>query len=467
MSFISVSFLVFVPLVFALYWGVGPSARRQNAVLVVASLVFYGWADWRFVFLLLFSALVSWGCGKRLSRGLSVASARAVAGLGIVLNLAVLVVFKYYDFFVLSFTQLFSSLGFTVHWPLLNVALPIGISFFTFQAVAYIVDVRRGKALAAENLVDYLAFLCFFPQLVAGPIERAGHLLAQMRRRRLFNARLATDGMRQLLWGLAKKVIVADNCGLMVDQTWHDVATASSLQLWMGAILFTIQIYADFSGYCDMALGCAKLFGIRLSRNFLNPFFSRDMGEVWRRWHVSLMQWFRDYVYIPLGGSRHGEWRRLANVLIVFALSGLWHGAAWTFMAWGLFNGILVVLWNKRHRAVDVPERLSASMALAFLLFAVGFVFFRAPDLTSAGTYLSGMFTRRLSVPYGWHALAYGAAMLVVEWLMRRREHGLQWSGTGLLRLRAVRWTVYYLLFAAVVVMLLSAERVAFIYFRF
>lgn len=468
MSFISIAFLLFLPLVFALYWSAGGrSFRWQNVVLASASLVFYGWADWRFVFLLLASALVSWGCGVLMTRG--TAGRGAIAASGIVLNLGVLFAFKYYDFFVASFANLVSALGGTAHFGFLSLALPVGISFYTFQAVAYIVDVKRGQAQAATHFVDFLAFLSFFPQLVAGPIERASSLLVQMQTRRRFDSGLATDGMRQMLWGLAKKVIVADNCAPMVEQTWHDLSMGgvSSMQLWMGAVLFALQIYADFSGYCDIALGAAKLFGLRLSRNFINPFFSRDMGELWRRWHVTLMQWFRDYVYIPLGGNRRGNARRVLNVMIVFALSGLWHGAAWTFVAWGVFNGVWVILWNRRRHSLDAPPRFSLWMPLTFLLFAVGFVFFRAPDLHAAYAYLAGMVTRPVAAPYGWHALAYGSAMLALEWLTRRRQHALQWNGTGLLAKRLCRWTVYYLLAVAVVVMLLSAERVAFIYFRF
>lgn len=469
MSFVSVTFVVFLVAVFGLYWALGGKRRQwQNALLLVASLVFYGWVEWQLTGLLLLAGLSSWAAGRVIGHAPDKPSASLAFWSAIVLNLGILGLFKYFNFFADNFAAVFTAMGWRVDAVTLRLVLPVGISFYTFQAVAYVVDVRRRTVEACRNVIDYLAFLCFFPQLVAGPIERATSLLPQMRTRRTFDSALAVDGLRQMLWGFVKKVVVADSCGVIVDQVWHNPAAAGMPQLWLASLLFAMQIYADFSGYSDIAIGCGKLFGIRLRRNFDTPFFATNMARLWRRWHMSLMEWFRDYVYIPLGGSRHGQIRRAVNILIVFLLSGLWHGAAWTFVLWGLFNGVLVLL-SKRAKQSSADFR-AADLLLMFvttMLFALTFVAFRAPSTVEAFRYYHLMLTPSWVMPYGWHALAYAMAMLAVEWVSRRRAHGLQIIGHGALAYAPVRWLMYYALVMTVIVFYLSSEQVAFIYFRF
>ena len=364
MLFNSLEFAFFLPIVFLLYWFLTPSGINgpryslfhywhvseqtalniQNAFVLVASYVFYGWWDWRFLLLIAFTSFCSWGSGLLIGRSLtrpSLKGRRLISPkfwmiANIVLNLGILAVFKYYDFFVSEFGQLF---GISTDSLLLRIILPVGISFYTFQALSYSIDVYRQKIEPTKNIIAFFAFISFFPQLVAGPIERATNLLPQFLNKRTFSYDQATDGMRQILWGLFKKIVVADNCATYVDQVWTTYDTQTGSTLLLAAILFTFQIYGDFSGYSDIAIGTAKLFGIKLMRNFNNPYFSRDIAEFWRRWHISLTTWFRDYVYIPLGGSRpeipahikdpdrYKKWIIVRNTFAIFLLSGFWHGA--------------------------------------------------------------------------------------------------------------------------------------------
>lgn len=328
MLFTSIEFFVFLPLVFALYWVLNRHTRRQNLLVVAASYVFYGWWDWRFLLLIAFTSACSYFSGLLINGG---RWRKAALWGNIIINLAILGLFKYYDFFAVEFAQLF---GLSSDSVTLNLILPVGISFYTFQALSYSIDIYRGKMEPTRDVVAFFAYVSFFPQLVAGPIERATNLLPQFQRQRQFDYGLAVDGVRQMLWGFFKKVVVADNCAVYVDDIWNNISGESSLNLIMAAVLFSIQIYCDFSGYSDIAIGCAKLFGIRLMRNFKVPYFSRDIAEFWRRWHISLTTWFRDYVYIPLGGSRVSKAKVVRNTFIIFLVSGLWHGANWTFLSW-------------------------------------------------------------------------------------------------------------------------------------
>ena len=357
MLFNSIQFAIFLPIVFLLYWFVFDrfiskskhQLRLQNAFVVVASYVFYGWWDWRFLLLIAFTSFCSWGSGMLMQRvesqqidpkltggGNSLEinklqrRKKLIATANIVLNLLILAVFKYYDFFVTEFAQLFHI---STEGLLLKVILPVGISFYTFQALSYSIDVYRGKIEPTKDIIAFFAFISFFPQLVAGPIERATNLLPQFLKKREFDYDTAVDGMRQILWGLFKKIVVADNCAVYVDQVFSSYQTQSGSTLLLAAIFFTFQIYGDFSGYSDIAIGTAKLFGIKLMRNFNVPYFSRDIAEFWRRWHISLTTWFRDYVYIPLGGSRVSKAKVVRNTFVIFLLSGFWHGANWTFIA--------------------------------------------------------------------------------------------------------------------------------------
>ena len=333
MLFNSLEFAIFLPIVFLLYWFVfNRNVKWQNLFVVVASYVFYGWWDWRFLFLIAFTSFCSWGSGLLIAKYRQYRSAKVIHILNIVLNLTILGIFKYYDFFANSFARMF--LHGNSDKLLLHLILPVGISFYTFQALSYSIDVYRQKLEPTRDIIQFFAFVSFFPQLVAGPIERATNLLPQFEKPRTFDYSQAVDGMRQILWGLFKKIAVADTCALYVNQVFSHYQTQSGPTLMVAAVLFAIQIYGDFSGYSDVAIGTAKLFGIKLMRNFRNPYFSRDIAEFWRRWHISLTTWFRDYVYIPLGGSRVSKGKIIRNTFIIFLLSGFWHGANWTFIAW-------------------------------------------------------------------------------------------------------------------------------------
>ncbi|MBQ1583881.1 MAG: MBOAT family protein, partial [Muribaculaceae bacterium] len=342
MQFDTYTYALFLPLVFFIYWGLRRHLKWQNLFLLVASYVFYGWWDWKMLGLIVLTSASTFGTALMM-RGDRSRHDRSWAAANIVLNLGILAVFKYLNFMRDSFVHLLGLFGVNPDWPTLNILLPVGISFYTFQAISYTIDVYRGDVKPTRDAVAFGVFIAFFPQLVAGPIERATNLLPQFLRRKEFDYDTAVIGMRQILWGLAKKVIVADSVGYYVDQLlYNPYYYAAPSMIWAG-ILFAVQIYADFSGYSDIAIGSAKLLNIRLQPNFRYPFFSRNMKELWQRWHISLMTWFRHYVYFPLGGSRRGKWRTALNVMIVFALSGLWHGADWTFVIWGTVNGLLLL----------------------------------------------------------------------------------------------------------------------------
>ena len=472
MLFNSIEFALFLPVVFLLYWFVfRRSVRAQNLFVVAASYLFYGWWDWRFLFLIAFTSLCSWGSGLLIERYRQRPVAKAVHVLNIVLNLAILGVFKYYDFFVTSFANLF--LHGRTDGLLLNIILPVGISFYTFQALSYSIDVYRGKLEPTRDIVQFFAFVSFFPQLVAGPIERATNLLPQFAKPRTFDYAQAVDGMRQILWGLFKKIVVADNCAAYVDYVYGAYSTQSGLTLAIAAVLFAFQIYGDFSGYSDIAIGTSKLFGIKLMRNFDNPYFSRDIAEFWRRWHISLTTWFRDYVYIPLGGSRVSKAKVVRNTFVIFLLSGFWHGANWTFLAWGAYHAVLflpLILLGRNRKFIGVvaEDRLLPSwsdfgrMLLTFILVTVGLVLFRADSISQAWHYLA-------LLPQGGAAYTEGLAactvyvllMLVMEWIHRAGNHGLDLH----IRSTALRILLYYSLIVIMFFAYTNSE--AFIYFQF
>ena len=460
--------MVFLPMVFALYWVLRRQVRWQNLLVVVASYVFYGWWDWRFLLLIAFTSACSYFSGLIINDG----RWRKTALWGnIIINLAILGLFKYYDFFATEFARLF---GLSADSVTLNLILPVGISFYTFQALSYSIDIYRSKMEPTRDVVAFFAYVSFFPQLVAGPIERATNLLPQFQRQRQFDYSMAVDGVRQMLWGFFKKVVVADNCAVFVDKIWADVGSQSSVNLAMAAVLFAIQIYCDFSGYSDIAIGTAKLFGIRLMRNFKVPYFSRDIAEFWRRWHISLTTWFRDYVYIPLGGSRVSKAKVVRNTFIIFLVSGFWHGANWTFLAWGAFHAMLflplILLGKNRKYTNTIAEghwlpnlKELGQMVLTFVLAVLGWILFRSQSIGEALDFYAGL------VRGGWsgfnlpmRAIAFVAMMLVVEWLQRGREHGLDMSGV---RYRAMRYACYLTVLAVIFVYGVFNE--TFIYFQF
>ena len=483
MLFNSFEYLIFLPIVFLLYWFVFDYALSkckhqlllQNLFVVIASYIFYGWWDWRFLILIAITTLLSFLSGIGIEYAPTQRGKKAVMIANIIINLGILGIYKYYDFFATQFARLF---GIESDFLLLHLILPVGISFYTFQALSYSIDVYRKQIEPCHDIVAFTAFLSFFPQLVAGPIERATNLLPQFQKKRTFDYTQAVDGMRQILWGLFKKIVVADNCATYVDTVFTDISNHSGSTLLLAAILFTFQIYGDFSGYSDIAIGTAKLFGIKLMRNFNVPYFSRDIAEFWRRWHISLTTWFRDYVYIPLGGSRpvvpnrlkakgerreawYTKWIAVRNTFVIFLLSGFWHGANWTFVLWGAYHALLFVPLllmgkNRRYRDDNQTWRDIPRMLLTFVLVVIGWILFRSPDIVCFIDYLSGICDRSvLSMPFvenAFHLSAKGIAivlMLTMEW--RRQLPN--------------RWWMYFALTLAI--WWFAGQDVDFIYFQF
>lgn len=475
MSFISIAFLLFLPSVYVIYWMLSRWLKWQNLFIVAASYLFYGWWDWRFLILIFITSLSSFLTGLCIERAGSERSKRGWALFNIVLNLGILGVFKYYDFFATNLQDLLTQVGLSTSLPLLQLILPVGISFYTFQSLSYTIDVYRRQLPATTDITAFFAYISFFPQLVAGPIERATHLLPQMLQPRHFDRSQSVDGLRRILWGFFKKMVIADNCAIAVDTIWANWQDYDGLTLIVGMLLFTFQIYGDFSGYSDIAIGTAQLFGIQLRDNFRLPYFSRSVGEFWRRWHISLMTWFRDYVYIPLGGSRGSKGKTICNTMVVFLLSGLWHGANWTFVIWGLYSALLFlpsILRGRRPRSFEQPATLSElhKILFTFILVAFGWVIFRSTSLTETVSYFGHMFSSFdpssiLHLSVGKLSLLWCAVLIVIEWLQRTRRHTLDLSGGCFFRHRAVRWMVYYILLLLII--LFHGEDTTFIYFQF
>lgn len=395
MLFNSIDFTIFLPIVFVLYWFVLKNhLKLQNALVVLASYVFYGWWDWRFLSLILFSTLVDFCMGLYLNKTSDKNKRKYLLWTSIIVNIGLLMFFKYYNFFVDSFVTSFTFFGAEIQPNTLNIILPVGISFYTFQTLSYTIDVYKRKLEPTPDFIQFAAFVSFFPQLVAGPIERAKHLLPQFKVKRYFDGEVAMSGVYLIIWGLFKKVVVADNCAFFVNQIFDSGSNFSSLELFLGAVLFGFQIYGDFSGYSDIAIGVARLFGFSLMVNFSFPYFSRDIAEFWRRWHISLSTWFRDYLYIPLGGSRGTSSKRIRNVLIVFLVSGFWHGANWTFIIWGGIHALLFLplfVLNKNRSYVN-DSRMSVQqlpkILVTFLLVTFAWIFFRADNAAHAMKYI-------------------------------------------------------------------------------
>jgi len=475
MLFNSIEFLVFLPIVFCLYWFIFKKNNQvQNAFVVLASYFFYGWWDWRFLILIAITSFCSWYSGILIDKNICDGNkkiAKAINITNIILNLIILGFFKYYNFFIESFFDIFPSLR--NDQLLVTVILPVGISFYTFQALSYSIDVYREKIKPTKNVIAFFAFVSFFPQLVAGPIERATNLLPQFLQKRKFDYATATDGCRQMLWGFFKKMVVADNCALFVDQVWNDIYSYNGSTLFIAAVLFSFQIYCDFSGYSDIAIGTAKLFGIQLKRNFNVPYFSRDIAEFWRRWHISLTTWFRDYIYIPLGGSRVGKWKVVRNTFVIFLVSGFWHGANWTFILWGAFHALLflpLILMgkNRRYNNTVASGKLLPSakeffqIALTFILATIGWIIFRADSFEQICLYFKTMLNGSFfTVPQISINFVYIIILLIVEWITRERKFEFDIH----IKNKAIRYIIYYAIGIACV--LLSTQQENFIYFQF
>ena len=471
MQFNSIDFLVFLPVVFLLYQACR-SRHSQNAVIVLSSYFFYGCWDPRFLGLITFTTLCSYLCGLALDRqGCGRRSRRALLTANIVVNMGILAVFKYYNFFMPGLVELLGHFGWRLDWATVKVLLPVGISFYTFQAVGYTIDVYRRDIRAERGLVTFFAFISFFPQLVAGPVERAHNMLPQFHAKRSFDYAAAVDGMRQMLWGFFKKLVIADKCAFTTDTVFDDPSSWNSPTLVYALVLFAFQVYADFSGYSDIAIGSAKLFGIRLTRNFNCPYFATSIAEFWRRWHISMMTWLRDYVYIPLGGSRRGKARRALNVLIIFLISGIWHGGGWCFIVWGVYNAVVMtprVLLGVKERAVEAMSAVEvvARRLWTFVLFMVGLLFIRSDTVPDALGYLTGIFTHGGTRLLLIDAIVVGfiVVMMLTEYWRRRCEHGLQ-IGSGVIKSAAVRVLIYFLIMIAIFWQ--GGHSTQFIYFQF
>lgn len=446
MLFNSIEFAIFLPIVFVLYWFVtSKNLKIQNLLLLCASYIFYGWWDWRFLSLIIFSSGVDYIVGIKLSQTDEQKKRKALLLISILVNLGFLGFFKYFNFFAASFADSFTILGQHLEPVRLNIILPVGISFYTFQTMSYSLDVYKRKLKPTRDVIAFFAFVSFFPQLVAGPIERATNLLPQFFKKRTFEYPTAVIGFQHILWGLFKKVVIADNCAQFANQIFDNYADLNGSTLLLGAIFFTFQIYGDFSGYSDIAIGTAQLFGFNLMRNFNYPYFSRDIAEFWRKWHISLTSWFRDYLYIPLGGSRGSTWNKIRNIFIIFIVSGFWHGANWTFIFWGALNAIYflpLMLTNKNRKNLDIVAKGKlfpsfselTCMLSTFGLTVFAWIFFRAATIGQAFSYISGIFSKSLfSFPHftdsgrmaaeSYLTLLLILLFMIAEWLMRDYQY--------------------------------------------
>ena len=483
MLFNSLDFAVFLPIVFLLYWFVAQkNIKLQNALIVVASYLFYGWWDWRFLSLILFSTIIDYAVGQKLRNEEKEIKRKMLLWTSIIVNLGFLGFFKYYNFFLENFVDAFSLFGMQINANSLNIILPVGISFYTFQTLSYTIDVYRKKLEPTQDFIAFSAFVCFFPQLVAGPIERATNLLPQFYKKRTFDYHKAVDGMRQILWGLFKKVVIADNCAEFANQIFNNSADMNGSTLVLGAIFFTFQIYGDFSGYSDIAIGTSRLFGFNLKQNFSTPYFSRDIAEFWRRWHISLSTWFRDYLYIPLGGSRGGTWMKIRNTFAIFIVSGFWHGANWTFIIWGALNAIYflpLLLLNKNRINTDVVAQNKNIPSLkelllminTFVLTVFAWIFFRAENISHAFSYINTIFSELIfTIPEFQNMKQAGITLLlimffmIIEWFGRKEKYAYE-------NIKNINDTfkrhVIYILTIVIILMFGNFQENQFIYFQF
>ena len=482
MLFNSIDFAIFLPIVFILYWfGTNKNLKLQNFLIVAASYLFYGWWDWRFLSLILFSTIVDYTVGQKLRNEENQLKRKVLLWTSILVNLGFLGFFKYYNFFLDNFVTAFSFFGQEIQANSLNIILPVGISFYTFQTLSYTIDVYKRKLEPTKDFVAFSAFVSFFPQLVAGPIERATHLLPQFYKKRTFDYSKAVDGMRQILWGLFKKIVIADNCAEYANQIFNNSADMNGSTLVLGALFFTFQIYGDFSGYSDIAIGTSRLFGFDLMRNFNFPYFSRDIAEFWRRWHISLSTWFRDYLYIPLGGSRGGTWMKVRNTFLIFIISGFWHGANWTFIVWGALNAIyflpLLLTNNNRNNLETVAKgklfpnlKELSFMLLTFGLTVFAWIFFRADNIGHAISYISEIFSSSLfTIPkFDGMGRALTTIILVtifvlVEWKGREGQYAI--ANLGIKWKSPFRYAMYYAIIIAI--FWFGGKEQQFIYFQF
>lgn len=484
MLFNSLNFLIFLPVVFMLYWFVvNRSLKYQNILLLAASYFFYSCWDWRFLFLLAFSTFLDFYSGLAIHRSDNKRLRKIWLILSVGINLGFLGIFKYYNFFSHSFGEALSQIGINANISSLDIILPVGISFYTFHGLSYVFDIYNKRITPTTNFIEYSLFVSFFPLLVAGPIERATHLLPQMEKPRTFRYAQAVDGLRQILWGIFKKVVIADGCAEYANLIFNNSSDYSGSTLVLGAILFTFQIYGDFSGYSDIALGTARLFGFELLKNFNFPYFSRDIAEFWRRWHISLSTWFKDYLYIPLGGSKGGMAMRIRNTFIIFLVSGFWHGANWTFIIWGGLNALFImpsIVFKTNRNNIDIvaqgrtfptPYELW-QIATTFALTVFAWIFFRASSVGHAWSYITGIFSKDIfKIPFYHPELRSSIVIIMliipfilVEWAGREANYAIEKIGFNWKR--PVRWS-FYIFIVFLIGMYMHTEETEFIYFQF
>lgn len=465
MLFNSLDFAVFLPLVFGVYWLLPKSRRFQNAWLLFASYVFYGWWDYRFLSLIVLSTVVDFFLGRALDGEDRKAKRRLYAGMSLVLNLGLLGFFKYFNFFQENFVEAFRFFGHEITGWDLKIILPVGISFYTFQTLSYTLDIYHGKLKPSRSFLDFATFVAFFPQLVAGPIERAKAFLPQVARPRTFSYENAREGVQLMVFGFFRKMVVADQMAFYVDKVWERLDAANIFILILASIFFSVQIYMDFSGYSRIARGLAKLLGMELMVNFNYPYKSRSFGEFWSRWHISLSSWFRDYVYIPLGGNRRGEGRTYWNLFVVFATSGLWHGASWNFIIWGVMHWALIAM--ERFLGDTLHFKIPRWLKHWVVLFMVNitWIFFRAPDMTTAVAFFKQL--KVMPTFFGIDTFTFQSPLLLALMLFL--------VGTMPIWLRIERnfdkfspkWRPLYLTFLVAFTMLFYSQGGAFIYFQF
>lgn len=479
MFFNSFEYAIFLPIIFIIYWFIlNKNLKLQNLFLLISSYFFYSCWDWKFLFLLAFSTILDYISGLKIYNSNTQIKKKIWLIISVSINLGFLGFFKYYNFFIESFADLIQKLGFTAHYSILNIILPVGISFYTFHGLSYVFDIYNKKIKPSHNWIEYALFVSFFPLLVAGPIERATHLLPQIEKPRKFNYELAVSGLKQILWGLFKKIVIADNCAKAVNLIFNSYECQSGGTLFLGAILFSFQIYGDFSGYSDIALGSGKLLGIKLIKNFNYPYFSRSIAEFWRRWHISLSSWFKDYLYIPLGGSKGGTIMRIRNTFIIFLVSGFWHGANWTFILWGGLNALFIlpsIIFKTNRNNMDIVAKGKIlpnfkeffQIVYTFLLASFAWIFFRSESLSQAFSYINKMFNSihlpDLSI-FNLSLFPLLLLLILVEWKGRENNYAIEKlfykSKT------CIRWSFYYIL---IILMLVFGQKNSqeFIYFQF
>ena len=482
----SISFLLFFIVVFAVYYAppVAKNVRLQNLWILLTSYFLYGYTDLKTLPILITATIAFYLIGKWLKSAMNRGNhhqASRITTFGVCLGIGVLLYFKYFNFFAESVKDLMNAVGFHVSWTALHILLPIGVSFFTFKFISYIIDIHLKRIEPCSNFIDFAAYIAFFPTILSGPIDRPGTFFPQLDKRRQFRYDLATDGFRQILWGMFTKMCIADILSAGVDMVWSNVEAQNGSAILLATLLYPIQLYADFDGYSNMAIGTGKILGFHITRNFNHPLLARNIAEYWRCWHMSLMTWFRDYIYIPLGGSRCAQWKVIRNTLIVFGISGLWHGASWTFVVWGLYHGFLIVLYKLLHINTKEKDILTVGrwlpstkdlfkMTITTILVFIGWVLFRADTFENAVTFMGRLFTPSLfsapDYPIGISTLAMIFVLYALEWYQRDKEYPLQMNPTFLANKKWLPYIIEYIIIAAIV-FYGNFEGSQFIYFQF